>query len=146
MRIEDRRAARLLVIDARGRVLLFRHPDPGGGFFWATPGGGLEPGESFEQAARREAKEELDLVAFDLVPAFEREVTFPWGDRTIRQEETYFLFRVEGTGLERIVTAAYLDEGILESRWWTLDEIERSASMIRPHDLAARLRGLEGAR
>ena len=46
-----------------GRVPLFRHAGSHGRSFWATPGGGLEDGERFEQAACREASEELGVTA-----------------------------------------------------------------------------------
>ena len=42
-----RRAARVLIIDERSRVLLFGYREPTtGDEFWATPGGGIESGES----------------------------------------------------------------------------------------------------
>lgn len=63
---EERQAARLVVLDAHHRILLFRHTDGHGREFWATPGGGLEPGESFEDAACREAKEELGAESVEL--------------------------------------------------------------------------------
>jgi len=68
--IENRRAARLLVLDGEGRILLFRHRDPHGRSFWATPGGGLEARETFEAAARRESDEELGAVPASLRFAF----------------------------------------------------------------------------
>jgi hypothetical protein len=42
---EFRRAARLVVVDLRNRVLLFQYARLTGEKFWATPGGGLEDGE-----------------------------------------------------------------------------------------------------
>jgi 8-oxo-dGTP pyrophosphatase MutT (NUDIX family) len=53
----ERTAGRVIVLDPAGRVLLFEGIDPGlidAPRFWFTPGGGCEPGESFEAAARRE--------------------------------------------------------------------------------------------
>ena len=45
----ERPSARLLVVDAKGRLLLFRFVYGKGALtgrvFWATPGGGLDPGE-----------------------------------------------------------------------------------------------------
>lgn len=50
-----------MVQDERGRVLLVRRArDPEAGR-WTVPGGHVEPGETFEQAARREVREETGL-------------------------------------------------------------------------------------
>ena len=46
--VTDRRAARVLLVDAADRVLLFAGSDPlrpGDGSWWFTPGGGLDDGE-----------------------------------------------------------------------------------------------------
>ena len=60
-----RPAARLLVIDPNDRLLLFRIEDPTVSVpvLWMTPGGGLEPGESYEEAACRELSEETGIDA-----------------------------------------------------------------------------------
>ena len=50
-----RPAARVLLLDARDRLLLFRWKPPN---VWITPGGGLEPGETYEQAALRDVVRE----------------------------------------------------------------------------------------
>jgi GNAT superfamily N-acetyltransferase len=56
-----RRAARVVVVDRRQRVLLFGYRNPTTGKeVWATTGGGIEPGESPEEAARREFREETE--------------------------------------------------------------------------------------
>ena len=54
----ERPTARVLLIDGRDRVLLFEMHTADGRVFWCPPGGGLEAGESHEQAALRELTEE----------------------------------------------------------------------------------------
>lgn len=62
--VVGRRAARMLCLDRHGRVLLQRYRDPVDGFeFWEPPGGGIEPGETPEQAMWREWREETRLPA-----------------------------------------------------------------------------------
>ena len=51
-----------VVLDASGRLLLIRRGhDPHAGL-WSLPGGRVEPGETLEQAVRREVLEETGLL------------------------------------------------------------------------------------
>ncbi|QOV90204.1 8-oxo-dGTP diphosphatase MutT [Humisphaera borealis] len=51
------------IVVERGRVLITRRHDDGRHLagFWEFPGGKVEPGESLEDALRRELAEELDI-------------------------------------------------------------------------------------
>jgi 8-oxo-dGTP pyrophosphatase MutT (NUDIX family) len=69
--------------DANGRILLVRQSDSGR---WATIGGTIEPDESPEDAARREAEEEAGVAVRlgRLVAALggsEYRITYPNGDQ-----------------------------------------------------------------
>ena len=70
-RVTDRTAARVLVVDDDGALLLLRGCDPArpeAGTWWFTPGGGLDEGETVQGAARRELREETGLVVDELGP------------------------------------------------------------------------------
>ena len=56
---QGRKGSGCLVVDDKGRFLLGKRSDTG---MWATPGGHVEEGESFEQAAIRELQEETGIV------------------------------------------------------------------------------------
>ncbi|WP_329049034.1 NUDIX domain-containing protein [Amycolatopsis sp. NBC_01488] len=53
----------VLVVDERDRLLLVTRAESGD---WGLPGGFLDPGESFEDAGRREVREEIGLVIGEL--------------------------------------------------------------------------------
>ena len=53
------------VTDEQDRVLLIQHRD--GPTEWGTPGGGHEPGETMEETARREVREDTGVERIDPV-------------------------------------------------------------------------------
>ena len=83
MVIIERNAVRAIVLTPEPKVLLMRIRAPeGGDWFWITPGGGLEAGETEEAGLRRELKEELGLERFEVGPlVWRRQHTFNWGGR-----------------------------------------------------------------
>ncbi|MSQ41501.1 MAG: NUDIX domain-containing protein [Dehalococcoidia bacterium] len=91
-----RPGARAILLDARDRLLLFRTRVPGGAVeAWITPGGGLEPGESHEAAARRELWEETGLRDAALGPwVWSRRQSWRWGETWYDSPERFFLVRV----------------------------------------------------
>jgi 8-oxo-dGTP diphosphatase len=139
-----RRAARLLVIDPiSGAVLLFQYED-GGRRWWATPGGALDGDETFEEAAIREATEELTISFRRFLPLWRRTVEFLFRGALVRQEEQYFLLRIApgDVALGHEVREAHRQEDIIATRWWSLEDIETTCEQVFPEDLAQRLREL----
>jgi 8-oxo-dGTP pyrophosphatase MutT (NUDIX family) len=121
-----RQAVRAVVVDPDGRVLMLRY-GADHDTWWITPGGGIDPGESDEQALRRELREELGIGEFELGPLlFERERHFlgepGYGGQTNRS----YLVRVPHLEA-RVVSEAD------EARWFALDELD--ALPTSPYDL-----------
>ena len=138
--IVRRTAARLLVFDDQQRVLLFRHGDGHGREFWATPGGGVEPGETLEQAARREAAEELGAPDVGLTLLWSGHSEFMFANSQVFQAESFFLVSGCARAPGCDVAALHDRERILEMRWWTVDEIAAAVEPLFPIDLAARVK------
>jgi TDG/mug DNA glycosylase family protein len=137
-----REAVRALVVDARERVLLMRFENPATGeVWWATPGGGVEPGERDLDALRRELLEEAGLREPEIGPVvWQREHVFPWNRRLLRQRERFHLVRVARHEAE--ATIDLVPEGIHGHRWWTLEELATTGEHLAPRALATQLRPL----
>jgi 8-oxo-dGTP pyrophosphatase MutT (NUDIX family) len=138
--LPPRLAARAVILDDRGRTLLFRIHAPGdpSRVFWITPGGGLEPGETELDALRRELFEETGLAAAEVGPCvWVRDQSFRWGDRVIRQRESYYLVRCPAFEVD---TSRHLEEErtfLQRYRWFTLDELLGWPERLVPAEFAA---------
>ena len=144
--MRTRPSSRLLVLDPQNRLLLFkfehRKGPLAGQSFWATPGGGLDQGEDYARAARRELLEETGFSINDPGPVVEqRTVTFQLPDGEMAfADERFFLIRIDEaqvlstkrwTDLEHEVMAAH--------HWWSADELRSTAEQVWPENLAEML-------
>lgn len=147
-RPQVRNAARVLLLDPEGRVLLIRGGDPAApeaGTWWITPGGGLEAGEDARAAAIREVEEETGHRLPDVTgPVLRRSSVFVFDGRLLDQRELYFTARTPAftpsdagwTELER--------RELHEHRWWAVDELRTTADTVYPEGLADLVAGLVG--
>lgn len=135
----ERSCVRVVLQDAAGRVLLFRAElaSRSGEHWWELPGGGIEPGETYQQTAVRELAEETGLrVAPEQVgpPRWRRSAT--WAERGIRRLQHEVVVHVRLDTERPAVsdggrTAAELEEYV-GHRWWPVPDLLASAERFYP--------------
>ena len=143
--MRERPSSRLLILDSEDRLLMFRFEHKRGPLagqsHWATPGGGVNPGESFEEAACREMFEEMGLrIDEPGAQVAKRKASFqlPTGEK-VTADERFFLIRMHDlevsaenwTELEHDVMSAH--------RWWSQANLKSTADQIWPEDLVEML-------
>lgn len=134
-----RRAVRALLIAEDDSVLLMRVRLPDGSLVWITPGGGLQPDESVEDALHRELREELGLSGVQSGPlVWRRDHTLTWHGRRLCQSEQYFAIRVPRFApvMSDQTEARTLDQ----FRWWSLPELRHTSERLTPNGIYAILR------
>jgi 8-oxo-dGTP pyrophosphatase MutT (NUDIX family) len=134
-----RPAARVVLLDRAGRIFLVNAEDPADHrkpAWWEIPGGGMDAGESSEDACRRELLEETGITEVDMGPCiWTQHVEFDFGGLHFDSRERIHVAWCDGgeyapRHLEYLEAAAFLG-----ARWWTLDELMASEEPVLPQRL-----------
>ena len=137
-----RDAVRAVVIDPGERVLLVRFEFPHW-IGWATPGGGVNPGETDEEAIRRELAEEAGLDGFALGPmVWTRTHLFELGHWDGQVERYYLVRAPEFDPVPGLTWEQLNAEYVTAIRWWTLGELETADAIFAPRRLPLFVREL----
>jgi 8-oxo-dGTP pyrophosphatase MutT (NUDIX family) len=133
------------VLDPDGRIFLQQSRDPADptkGVWWELPGGGIDHGETSEEALRRELFEECGFTDVAVAHVlWSQRVQFRFANIDFDQSEDIHLATVsspqdwEPTQLEALEALAFIG-----ARWWSIDELLSSAETVVPQDLRERLR------
>jgi 8-oxo-dGTP pyrophosphatase MutT (NUDIX family) len=130
-----------LIIEPAGRVLLFRFVFKKGPLagedYWATPGGGVEEGETFEQAAIRELREETGIRVESVGPSVgQREFVLQLSDgEHVVADERFFRVEAKEATLSRDEWTAEEVEVMEAHRWWSRDELSQTSKTVWPKNL-----------
>lgn len=131
-----RPAARVVLLDRERRIFLVNSEDPADPRkppWWEIPGGGMDVGESSEDACRRELLEETGIEDVEIGPCiWTQHVQFDFGGLHFDSRERIHVAWCDGgefkpRHLEYLEAAAFRG-----ARWWTLDELLASEEPVLP--------------
>ncbi len=133
-----RRSSRIIVLDPQNRVLMFRFDVPGRAPFWVTTGGECDPGESFENAARRELYEETGITADpgEQISRTTPQFVTPEGE-PVQADERYFLVQVDDTEIATDGHTALERKVMTQHRWFARNELADWPEAVFPENLDA---------
>jgi len=142
-----RPAARILLVDGQNRVLMFRFTPADRPPLWCTPGGAVDPGESYAAAARRELWEEVGLDIDCGPEVAQRTIDFlTFEDVEVTADERYFRIDVDTCDVKAGNLTEQEKQLLVGHRWFSRNDIAGFHETLYPADLVELLDATEPAK
>jgi 8-oxo-dGTP pyrophosphatase MutT (NUDIX family) len=150
--IIERDVVRLVALDTQDKMLLFHTHDldnPDLGTWWELPGGGIDPGETYRDAAVRELREETGIIAERSSvgpPAWRRRASFRYRQERRLYNEVIAMIRLPGPGpgIDESQRLDYEKEDYFGYCWSPLPEVLASRERFYPGNLPVLLSAFLG--
>lgn len=142
-----RLAVKLLLLDPEDRLLLIHSRDTvSRAECWYPVGGGVEPGESLQEAAQREAHEETGINSLPSGQhVWRRDHTYHYNGQTMAVREEWLLHRVARFQPAPTALTANESQTIIGFRWWNLSDLSATTATVFPPRLGDLTRELLAA-
>ncbi|AKJ30891.1 NUDIX hydrolase [Caldimonas brevitalea] len=139
-----RRSMRLVLLNGRDELLLMKVALPDR-TFWCTIGGGMDAGETPQQAARRELREETGLTDRDVVwgpPVWYGEHRLQRDGVLTLHQETFLLVRTVCTDVSTDRMTEQERQVVKSFKWWSLAALKKTREFVVPPSLVRHLEPL----
>lgn len=139
-----RQTVKLLLLDEHDHLLLVHSRDPStGNDCWYPVGGGIEPGESLQEAAARETYEETGLRDLPTgTRVWWRDHTYEYDDQRYDVHEDWLLHRVPHFTPAPAHLTPYESRTIQAFRWWDAQALTNTTQTLFPPRLGPLLADL----